>query len=154
MAFSLQIMSYMLTLTHTHTFSVTLYLIQAQSWHKCITRSMELTEIYRQNDKQFIAILQNIRIGRCLPPLTRLLCSTASQEIERDGIRATRLFTHKEDVCATNVRELGALEGAVRRFTAQDSDPHMSSTMDKLCPVSKVLELKVGAQVIIEYSLW
>ena len=108
---------------------------------------MELTEIYRQNDKQFIAILQNIRIGRCLPPLTQLLRSTASQVIERDGIRATRLFTHKEDVCATNLRELGVLEGAVRRFTAQDSDPHLSSTMDNLFPVSKVLELKVGAQV-------
>lgn len=108
---------------------------------------MELTEIYRQNDKHFIAILQNIRIGRCLPPLTKLLRSTAKQEIERNGIRATRLFTHKQDVHATNLRELGALQGAVRRFMAQDSDPHLSSTMDNLCPVSQVLELKVGAQV-------
>ena len=108
---------------------------------------MELTEIYRQNDKQFIAILQNIRIGRCLPQLTRLLRSTASQEIESGGIRATRLFTHKEDVQATNLRQLGALDGAVRRFTANDSDPHMSKTIDNLCPVAKILELKIGAQV-------
>ena len=108
---------------------------------------MELTEIYRQNDKQFIAILQNIRIGRCLPSLTKLLQSTSRQEIERDGIRATRLFTHKEDVAATNRRELEALEGEVRRFTAQDSDPHMSGTMDNLCPVSRIIELKIGAQV-------
>ena len=128
--------------THTYTHTP-----QAHSWHKCITRSMELTEIYRQNDKQFIAILQNVRIGRCLPSLTKLLQSTSRQEIERDGIRATRLFTHKEDVAATNRRELEALEGEMRRFTAQDSDPHMSGTMDNLCPVAKVIELKIGAQV-------
>ena len=108
---------------------------------------MELTEIYRQNDKQFIAVLQNIRIGRCLPSLTKLLQSTSRQEIEKDDIRATRLFTHKEDVAATNRRELTNLEGEMRRFTAQDSDPHMSGTMDNLCPVAKVIELKVGAQV-------
>ena len=108
---------------------------------------MELTEIYRQNDKQFIAILQNIRIGRCLPPLAKLLSSTARQEIERDGIRATRLFTHKEDVEATNLRELAALEGTARKFIAQDSEPHMSRTIDNLCPVSKTIELKIGAQV-------
>ena len=39
-------------------------LVQAKSWHRCVTRSMELTQIYRQNDRQFIAALQNIRIGR------------------------------------------------------------------------------------------
>ena len=110
---------------------------------------MELTEIYRQNDKQFIAILQNIRIGRCLPSVTRLLRATAQQVIERDGIKATKLFTHKEDVQSTNLRELKVLEGAAKQFTAQDSDPYMSNTIDNLCPAAKVIELKVGAQVSV-----
>ena len=52
-------------------------------------------------------------------------------------------------MAATNRRELEALEGERRRFTAQDSDPHMSGTMDNLCPVAKVIELKIGAQVYI-----
>ena len=53
-------------------------------------------------------------------------------------------------MAATNQRELAALEGEMRRFTAQDSDPHMSSSMDNLCPVAKVIELKIGAQVCIQ----
>ena len=50
-------------------------------------------------------------------------------------------------MAATNRRELEVIEGEVRRFTAQDSDPHMSSTMDNLCPIAKVIELKIGTQV-------
>lgn len=44
--------------------SVVCYLWQAKCWKWCVTRSVELTEIYRQSNKQFIALLQNIRIGR------------------------------------------------------------------------------------------
>ena len=40
--------------------------VQAKCWKWCVSRSIELTEIYRQKDKQFIALLQNIRIGRCV----------------------------------------------------------------------------------------
>ena len=73
--------------------------------------------------------------------------------IERDGIKATRLYTHKEDVQSTNLRELKALEGASKTFTAQDSDPYMSNTIDNLCPAAKVIELKVGAQVSQFYAI-
>lgn len=121
--------------------------LQAHSWHRCITRSIELTQVYRQNDEQFIALLQNIRIGRCPPTVCNLLIATASQDIEKHGIRATKLYTHKEDVHATNTRELQALEGTARQFVAQDSDPQVTRTLDVMCPVGQIIELKVGAQV-------
>lgn len=120
---------------------------QARSWLRCITRSIELTEIYRQNDKQFIAVLQNIRIGRCPPAVTQLLRNTEHQVIEHKGIQATKLYTHKEDVEATNLREIASLQGVSKNFEAQDSDPLMRKTLDNLCPVASCIELKVGAQV-------
>ena len=129
--------------THTHTHTHT----QAHSWHSCITRSIELTEIYRQSDKQFIAVLQNIRIGRCPPAVAEILRSTATNQIEKGGIRATQLYTHTEDVESTNLRALRSLGGEGRKFTAVDSDPQMSKTVDHLCPVGSCIELKVGAQV-------
>ncbi len=46
-----------------------------------------------------------------------------------------------------NSRELNLLEGAERRFVAQDSDPQMSKILDAMCPVGQTIELKVGAQV-------
>lgn len=122
-------------------------MLQSHSWFRCITRSIELTDIYRQSDKQFIAVLQNIRIGRCPPAVTQLLRNTEQQVIERQGIQATRLYTHKEDVEATNLREIAALRGMSKKYEAQDSDPHMSRTLDNLCPAASCIELKVGAQV-------
>lgn len=121
--------------------------MQAKCWHNCITRSIELTKVYRQTDNQFIALLQNIRIGRCPPAVSDLLISTSSQIIERDGIRATKLYTHKGDVETTNSRELEALDGRVRHFVAQDSDPQMERTLNAMCPVGETVDLKVGAQV-------
>ena len=126
---------------------------QARCWHACITRSVELTQVHRQKDKQFIALLQNVRIGRCPPAISSLLTSTQHQDIERDGLRATKLCTHKEDVEAINQRELEALGGREEKFEAQDSNPQTSRTLDTLCPVGQLIVLKVGAQVIKFYLL-
>ena len=79
--------------------------------------------------------------------MAKLLRDTGHQEIERAGIQATKLYTHKEDVEATNLKELASLGGSSRKFLAQDSDPHMAKQMDTLCPVASCIELKVGAQV-------
>ena len=84
---------------------------------------------------------------RCPPAITQLLRSTEHQEIERGGIKATKLYTHTEDVEATNLRELAALDGHPRKFLSQDSDPHMVKQLDNLCPIASCIELKVGAQV-------
>lgn len=123
--------------------------LQAKCWKWCVTRSIELTQIYRQSDKQFIAILQNIRIGRCPPAVASLLQATKSQQIESRGIKATRLYTHTADVTATNNKQLAALKGAVHKFPAQDSDPSLSKQLDTLCPVANNLDLKEGAQVML-----
>lgn len=37
--------------------------------------------------------------------------------------------------------------GEVHSFEAIDSDPELSRTLDAQCPVSRVLQLKLGAQV-------
>ena len=120
---------------------------QARCWHSVIGRSVELTEVHRQKDKRFIALLQNIRVGRCPEAISALLISTRLQDIELEGLRATKLCTHKEDVEAINRRELEALGGAEERYQAQDSPPHVSRTLDCLCPVGEEVVLKVGAQV-------
>lgn len=108
---------------------------------------MELTEVYRQSDKQFIALLQNVRIGRCPPAVLDMLTRTREQAIERGGVKATKLYTHKGDVEATNSRELEALGGETRAFPAQDSDLQLEKMLDMMCPVGKTVHLKVGAQV-------
>uniref|UniRef100_A0A8D0GMW6 ATP-dependent DNA helicase PIF1 n=1 Tax=Sphenodon punctatus TaxID=8508 RepID=A0A8D0GMW6_SPHPU len=129
------------------------FCFQAKSWRKCIHINMELTEVRRQSDRSFIAILHAVRLGRCTDEVTRQLTQTATNRVERDGILATRLCTHKDDVELTNAKRLQQLPGDVCCFEAVDSDPVLVRTIDAQCPVGQRIELKPGAQVMLTKNL-
>ncbi|XP_077306774.1 ATP-dependent DNA helicase PIF1 isoform X2 [Lithobates pipiens] len=137
----------------TQASSQTKFCFQAKSWRRCIHLTMELTEVRRQTDKTFINLLQAIRLGRCIEEVTRQLLLTANHKIERDGILATRLCTHKDDVDLTNERRLQQLPGDMHTYEALDSDPMLVKTMDAQCPVGQRLQLKKGAQVMLAKNL-
>ena len=40
------------------------FCFQSKVWDKCISLHMELTDVRRQDDQEFIDILQSIRLGR------------------------------------------------------------------------------------------
>lgn len=69
--------------------------------------------------------------------------------IEKDGIQATKLFTHTSDVEATNMLKLSELPGEQHDYDASDSDPSMRENIDNMCPAVSSLGLKVGAQVML-----
>ncbi|NXR97722.1 PIF1 helicase, partial [Oxylabes madagascariensis] len=132
----------------------TKFCFQAKSWRKCIHINMELTEVRRQTDKTFVSLLNAIRLGRCTEEVTRQLMQTAAHRSERDGILATRLCTHKDDVEITNERRLQQLPGElVHVFEALDSDPMLVKLIDAQCPVGGRVELKLGAQVMLAKNL-
>ncbi|XP_074764260.1 ATP-dependent DNA helicase PIF1 [Athene noctua] len=131
----------------------TKFCFQAKSWRKCIHVNMELTEVRRQTDKTFISLLSAVRLGRCTEEVTRQLMQTAANRSERDGILATRLCTHKDDVEITNERCLQQLSGEVHTFEALDSDPMLVKLIDAQCPVGGRVELKLGAQVMLAKNL-
>ncbi|XP_072199383.1 ATP-dependent DNA helicase PIF1 isoform X2 [Excalfactoria chinensis] len=126
---------------------------KAKSWRKCIHINMELTEVRRQTDKTFISLLSAVRLGRCTEEVIRLLMQTATNRSECDGILATRLCTHKDDVELTNERRLRQLPGDLHTFEALDSDPVLVKLIDAQCPVGGRVELKVGAQVMLAKNL-
>ncbi|KAK9404365.1 ATP-dependent DNA helicase PIF1 [Crotalus adamanteus] len=129
------------------------FCFQAKSWRKCIHLNMELTEVRRQTDKEFISLLNAVRLGRWTEEVNRLLTQTVMQKVERDGILATRLCTHKDDVEFTNTMQLRQLSGQLRSFKAVDSDPMLAKTLDAQCPVKSIIELKEGAQVMLTKNL-
>uniref|UniRef100_A0A3B3Z231 ATP-dependent DNA helicase PIF1 n=1 Tax=Poecilia mexicana TaxID=48701 RepID=A0A3B3Z231_9TELE len=87
------------------------FCFQARSWRKVIQVNMELTEVRRQTDQNFISLLQAVRVGRVSEEVTATLLKSAYHQIERDGILATRLCTHKDDVELTNQNKLQQLPG-------------------------------------------
>lgn len=86
-------------------------------------------------------------IFRCPPAITKLLRNTENQLIEKGGIRATKLYTHTNEVESTNQTELNALVSEGRRFDATDNQPNCMQQLNALCPVPHTLVLKIGAQV-------
>ncbi|XP_035027230.2 ATP-dependent DNA helicase PIF1 [Hippoglossus stenolepis] len=129
------------------------FCFQARSWRKVIQVNMELTEVRRQTDQTFISLLQAVRVGRVTEEVTAKLLKSAYHNIERDGILATRLCTHKDDVELTNENKLQQLPGSVRVFEALDSDPGLVKTIDVHSPVNRLIQLKVGAQVMLAKNL-
>uniref|UniRef100_A0A8C9YLQ1 ATP-dependent DNA helicase PIF1 n=1 Tax=Sander lucioperca TaxID=283035 RepID=A0A8C9YLQ1_SANLU len=125
------------------------FCFQARSWRKVIQVNMELMEVRRQTDQSFISLLQSVRVGRVTEEVTATLMGSAYHHIERDGILATRLCTHKDDVELTNEKKLQQLPGSVRAFEALDSDPALVKAIDAHSPVGKLIQLKVGAQVML-----
>ncbi|KAG5847604.1 hypothetical protein ANANG_G00127940 [Anguilla anguilla] len=129
------------------------FCFQARSWRKCIHLNLELMDVRRQTDQTFISLLQAVRVGRVTEEVTAKLLKSAYHSIERDGILATRLCTHKDDVELTNENKLQQLPGTARVFEAVDSDPVLVKAIDAQSPVGRVLQLKVGAQVMLTKNL-
>ncbi|XP_041942587.1 ATP-dependent DNA helicase PIF1 isoform X1 [Alosa sapidissima] len=129
------------------------FCFQARSWKKCIQLNMELKEVRRQTDQAFISLLQAVRVGRVTTEITSKLIMSANHNIERDGILATRLCTHKDDVELTNENKLQQLPGTLHQFEAVDSNPNMLRTLDAQSQIGNLLQLKVGAQVMLTKNL-
>ncbi|XP_054706635.1 ATP-dependent DNA helicase PIF1-like [Uloborus diversus] len=129
------------------------YCFQSEAWRNCIDVNIELKQVKRQNDKDFINLLQDVRRGRSSKEVVAKLKSTSMQNIDKDGILATKLSTHKDDVEIINTSHLAKLPGESQVFYATDNTPSLIEFMNNHCPVSDKLELKVGAQVMLTKNL-
>ena len=77
---------------------------------------------------------------RCPPAVVQLLKNTEKNHIEREGIKATRLYTHTEDVATTNQRELAALPGETRRFMVHGQH----NALNAMCMLMKTLTVIIA----------
>lgn len=71
-----------------------------------------------------------------------------------NGVLPTKLYCTNRDVDVENAAELAKLQGDMHTFIAFDQGPARSLEMlAKTCPAPKVLELKMGAQVVLLKNL-
>ncbi|XP_014774888.1 ATP-dependent DNA helicase PIF1 [Octopus bimaculoides] len=127
------------------------FCFQSPAWRKCINVNLELTEIKRQDDPKFIDILQNIRKGLCPGYVNDALQNTVNSHSQQNGIEATRLCTHKDDVNYINLNHLAKLKGDCHVFTATCNSEYVSE--GDHCPVEPKLKLKIGTQVMLTKNL-
>lgn len=136
------------------------FAFQTNIWKENNIRTIQLTEVVRQQDAMFAAFLNNLRQGIWTPRMQKVVDAhtVRPDTVIPDG---TVQFTPKNAECdEINARELAKIQGEEREYIAEDSNPDRfdfatrgwvedKEYWDKNCLAPSVLRLKVGAQVMI-----
>jgi hypothetical protein len=106
---------------------------------------IELSKIYRQTDKQFITVLNNLRNNQ----ISKNDLQTLNQFVQPNfDLKANKgyitLTTHNAKADTINSQSLSDLEGKTKVYKALIVDDFP----DKIYPLEENLELKIGAQVM------
>ncbi|MBQ6063625.1 MAG: AAA family ATPase [Prevotella sp.] len=104
---------------------------------------IEFQKIYRQEDKKFLHILENIRLNKVTPEILIHLNERVGQPTEKDGAVITLASVNKT-ADAINQSKLDEIEA--EEYTYEGTV--QGKFEEKRFPVEMTLKLKVGAQVM------
>jgi hypothetical protein len=155
------------------------FTFQARAWQQAAMAVVDLDEVYRQGNVEFVKILDEIRKGKVTADAVAYLkkCDRPLPPNER-GVLPTILYSKNRDVSQENLQELQKLAGCEYRFEASDDvvvGDHLgesqfeqfeydknedgrqreiekdlwSSSFFQDCSAEKELRLKEGAQVML-----
>ena len=137
----------------------TCFAFESQAWKRVVTRTFQLTHVYRQRDPVFVQCLNDLRTGVVSDATARTLTATRNHSLiqtTEDGaaVVPTRLYSHNVDVDRENLARLKDLPGGTLTYKARDEAQTEAARrqMERL-PASEVLQLKVGAQVILTKNI-
>lgn len=107
--------------------------------------TIELKEVYRQQDLEFISILNSVRSGHPSPDVIRALNSRYDPYFSPAADEGyIRLTTHNQIADDYNARQLSLIDEPLHSFDAEISGSFPESSY----PIDFRLELKAGAQVM------
>ncbi|EWC48606.1 hypothetical protein DRE_01828 [Drechslerella stenobrocha 248] len=129
------------------------FAFEANTWNSCVDHTILLTHIFRQKDAVFASMLNEMRLGALTPDsIARFKKLSRSLDFD-DGLQATELFPTRREVENANNRQLQGLKADFERYTSIDDSPSLDeAAREKLlsnCMAPRVLELKIGAQVML-----
>jgi len=116
------------------------FAFQSLSWISARVRTVELTEIVRQqSDPAFAALLNQVRVGHCSSATLATLrsCHELVKPRPTDGIEPTKLYCKNDSVDKENIDRLSHLPGAEYTFSSIDEWKVFASDVSQ---ESKILE--------------
>ncbi|MEB2774429.1 AAA family ATPase [Algoriphagus sp. D3-2-R+10] len=106
---------------------------------------IELKKIYRQNEQEFIELLNRVRINKVNQNELNLLNSKFNPTFSpTENSNYITLATHNDIVKNTNLSKLAMLPGEIQHFEATITNDFP----DNIMPTDRVLQLKEGAQIM------
>jgi len=135
--------------------NVKTFAFETGAWSSTIHKTIVLKKVFRQKLIGFVTLLNRLRIGRLTGIDVEVLHECGKTRFSNDGIMATRLFPFRNACDQLNLRELSKLNVQPKMFKAEDwaQSQTYQEQMEKNCKYPKVLELKVGAQVMLLTNL-
>ncbi|KEG08854.1 PIF1 helicase-like protein [Trypanosoma grayi] len=125
-------------------------------WDKLQLVSIEFRKNYRQEgDPAFEACMEDIRYGRYTRRVERLMSACLSNRLgERYGVEPTMIMARRQDAAAYNTERLQQLDNVdFHRYASEDYASTPGTDLDKEVSLPPLLELRVGAQVVLLASL-
>lgn len=127
----------------------------SESWRKCFKSVIMLKKIFRQSDREFVKILQEIRIGHVSDKGLHMLKNRVRAKLDcKNGVLPTKLYPYRRTVEEENLRKLKLLGGKdVVYFGRSEGNQSALKIIKKSCPVGYELKLKLRAQVMLVKNL-
>ncbi len=126
------------------------FCFQSRAWQELAPKPIMLKTVFRQEDQNFVKLLNNIRFGKIDEHDISTLKSRINLPEKISAIKPTILASHNSQVDAINQVELKKIPAPSQIFTAKFSgDALKKDFLKKNCLAAENLELKVGAQVMM-----
>ncbi|KAJ7260544.1 DNA repair and recombination protein pif1 [Mycena rebaudengoi] len=101
-------------------FSGGTFAFQSLAWSVLVTNIFYLDTVFRQKDREFVSMLNEIRSGVVSPQMEEYFLALHRPLLSVDGVEATELFPRREEVDRANSRRLRLLPGDMKHFLSVD----------------------------------
>jgi hypothetical protein len=124
------------------------FVIESEAWAEMNPKVCYLEEQHRQEDKQMLKILNDIRNRTCSQKTLDLILTRHAKSIKND-ITPTRLYTHNANVDYINELELKKIKGDAKTFLMKTKgNDFLAASVMKGCLAPEKLVLKEDAVVM------
>jgi len=123
-------------------------IIYSNAWAEMKPAICYLTEQHRQEDQNFLDILNAIRDGNLQDEHYELLSERYNASLGED-VFPTKLYTHNRNVDSENIQKLNLIDGETKKYHMQSTGRDvMVEILKKSCLAQEELNLKKGAEVM------
>ena len=124
------------------------YVTDSKVWESMNIKVCYLTEQYRQDDKDFLRLLNEMRGNNVSNESLLKLYARLNKDVDSD-ITPTKLYTHNVDVDAINNFELAALKTKDHLYEmTYRGEEHLVKALRESCLAPNELHIKEGAVVM------
>ena len=134
------------------------YAFQTKAWHEAAIRTIQLTEVVRQQDALFAAFLNNLRQGIWTSRMERVIQSRKVNEQTVIPEGTVHFMSKNKLVDSINEQKLSEIDGEIFTFEAKDANPGFyvaggvwkenKDYWNNNCLAPQTLRIKIGAQVM------